>query len=74
VSGLGASGRAAGDRVVIDSPGHPWTGHEGCIDSQAHAADLGWDWWVSLAGYPGCATTAADSDLRPRTREPEAGQ
>ena len=64
-------GFAVGDRVLIDSPGHPWNGHAGRIASPGDA-EPGWDWWVALAGYPGCATTAADGSLRPA--DCEAGQ
>ena len=64
-------GFALGDKVLIDSPGHPWHGHAGRIDSPGDA-DMGWDWCIALAGYPGCATTAADRNLRPAYRE--AGQ
>jgi hypothetical protein len=31
------------------------------------------DWWVSLARYAGCATSAAESDLRLMEHEAETG-
>lgn len=66
-----ARGFSAGDSVGIDGPSHPWHGHAVRIDGPGFGDCM--DWWVSLARYAGCATSAAESDLRLMEHEAETG-